>query len=358
MQKYLLDSIDFLKVILNAMVHKKTADIPTLYLNYILNINIIWQLLIALILSSIIAEMYYINTKEEKKNEPDIKKENRINKYLEKISSQTHDDKTTTIGADYENIETVKINDNAKHIIIAGTTGAGKTVSIANFIESAMQKNHPVFAIDGKGDLGNGSMLNYMQSLSKKYNRKLYVINFVEPSNSDYYNPFRGAGMTEAKDMLIGMTDWSEAHYKVNTERYLQQLIKILNIKKIPLDLNTIIKYSPTQFQKLIEQMKHDGEIEIDEFTKISDIIENTAPIVNSAMARFATTAESEASEIFNGDGIDVYTALKDKANILIILDSLGKPELSKQVGRLAILDAKKAVSKLFLDVKRQIITN
>ena len=353
-QKYLLKSIYFLKVIFNTMIHEKTADIPTLYLNYILNINIVWQLIIALILSSMISEMYYINTKEEKKSELDIKKENRINKYLEKISSQTHDETTTMIGADYENIETVKINDNAKHIIIAGTTGAGKTVSIANFIESAMQKNHPVFAIDGKGDLGNGSMLNYMQSLSKKYNRKLYVINFVEPSNSDYYNPFKGAGMTEAKDMLIGMTDWSEAHYKVNTERYLQQLIKILNIKKIPLDLNTIIKYSPTQFQKLIEEMKNDCEIEIDEFTKLSDIIENTAPIVNSAMARFATTAESEASEIFNGDGIDVYTALKDKANILIILDSLGKPELSKQVGRLAILDAKKAVSKLFLDKTRK----
>ncbi|HEY5589372.1 MAG TPA: TraM recognition domain-containing protein, partial [Candidatus Paceibacterota bacterium] len=38
----------------------------------------------------------------------------------------------------------------------------------------------------------------------------------------------------------------------------------------------------------------------------------------------------------------------------LIILDSLGKPELSKQVGRLAILDAKKAVSKLFLDKTRK----
>jgi len=178
--------------------------------------------------------------------------------------------------------------------------------------------------------------------------------NPLTPDESDHYNPFKGAGMTEAKDMLIGMSDWSEAHYKVNTERYLQQLIKILNIKKIPLDLNTIIKYSPTLFQNLIEEMKDNNEIEIDEYAKLSDIIETTAPIVNSAMARFATTAESEAGEIFNSNGVDVYTALKQKANILIILDSLGKPELSKQVGRLAILDAKKAVSKLFLDKTRK----
>jgi len=100
--------------------------------------------------------------------------------------------------------------------------------------------------------------------------------------------------------------------------------------------------------------MKANKEISIDEYTRLSDIIETTAPIVNNAMARFATTAESEAGEIFNNSGIDVYTALKEKANILIILDPLGKPELSKQVGRLAVLDAKKAVSKLFTDKTRK----
>jgi len=360
LENYLLSSLDFLKVIFNTIISGNSESIPIIYKSYIFNVNMVWQLLVALILSSVIAEIHYVNTKEEKKgiSKKDKKRENEkeylINKYLDKLNLKTHDEGTTTIGADYDEIKAVKIDDNAKHIIVAGTTGAGKTVAIANFIESAIQKNYPVFAIDGKGDLGEGSLLNYMQVLSKKSNRKLYVINFVEPGFSDCYNPFKNAGMTEAKDMLIGMSDWSEAHYKVNTERYLQQLIKILNIKNIPLDLNTIIKYSPTLFQNLIIEMKDNEEISIDEFTKLSDIIETTAPIVNSAMARFATTAESEAGEIFNSSGIDVYTALKEKANILIILDPLGKPELSKQVGRLAILDAKKAVSKLFLDKTRK----
>ncbi|APC42821.1 type IV secretory system conjugative DNA transfer family protein [Clostridium estertheticum] len=359
-ENYLLSSINFFKLFFSTIIKGNSVNMPTIYKNYIFHVNLVWQLLIALIISSVIAEIHYIHTKEAKKGiskadkKREVEKESAITKYLEKIDLQKHDDTTTTIGADYENIKSVKINDNAKHIIVAGTTGAGKTVAIANFIESALQKNYPVLAIDGKGDLGEGSLLNYMQALSKKNNRKLYIINFVEPSFSDCYNPFKNAGMTEAKDMLIGMSDWSEPHYKVNTERYLQQLIKILNIKKIPLDLNTIIKYSPTLFQNLITEMKDKEEISIDEFTKLSDIIEITAPIVNSAMARFATTAESEAGEIFNCSGVDVYTALKEKANILIILDPLGKPELSKQVGRLAILDAKKAVSKLFSDKTRK----
>jgi type IV secretory pathway TraG/TraD family ATPase VirD4 len=160
--------------------------------------------------------------------------------------------------------------------------------------------------------------------------------------------------MTEAKDMLISMNDWTEPHYKINTERYLQQLIRILNMKNIKLDLNTIIKYSPKQFKKLIEEMKDNEELSIEEFNRISEIIEVTKDIVNSAMARFATTAESEAGVILDKQGVDIYTVLKEKANILIILDSLGKPELSKQVGRLAVLDAKKAVSKLFGDKTRK----
>jgi type IV secretory pathway TraG/TraD family ATPase VirD4 len=324
------------------------------------HINIFWQLSIGLILASIIAEIYYLNTKQDTKEDTKsikekARKEKLVNKSLDKLNLQTHEEKTTLIGVDYDKVKAVKINDNAKHVLIAGTTGAGKTVSISNFIENAMQKGYPVLAVDGKGDLGKGSLLHYMESLSKKYNRKLYVINFVNPETSDYYNPFKDAGMTEAKDMLIGMNNWSEEHYKVNTERYLQQLIKILNMNNTILDLNTIIKYSPTQFQKLIDEMKDNGTLLIDEYTKITEIIKSTATIVSSAMARFATTAESEAGIIFNSKGIDIYTALKEKANILIILDSLGKPELSKQVGRLAILDAKKAVGKLFGDATRKL---
>ena len=237
-ENYLLGSMNFIKLLFNTIIGGKSKTIPMIYKIYIFHLDLVWQFIIALFLSSIIAEIRYLHRKGKEKGiskadkKRSDKKENAVLRYLGKIDRLKHDELTTTIGVDYENIQAIKINDDAKHIIIAGTTGAGKTVVIVNFIESAIQKNYPIFAIDGKGDLGNGSLLNYMQSLCKKNNRKLYVINFAKPSYSDYYNPFKNAGMTEAKDMLIGMSEWSEAHYKVNTERYLQQLIKILNIKK------------------------------------------------------------------------------------------------------------------------------
>ena len=45
------------------------------------------------------------------------------------------------------------------------------------------------------------------------------MINLTDPKNSDKYNPFKNANATMIKDMLINLTDWSEEHYKVNTER-------------------------------------------------------------------------------------------------------------------------------------------
>lgn len=58
--------------------------------------------------------------------------------------------------------------------------------------------------------------------------------------------------------------------------------------------------------------------------------------------------AESEIGSIFDENGIDIYTAITEGAVILFVLNPLIYPELSPVFGRLILIDAKKAVSKLF----------
>ena len=53
----------------------------------------------------------------------------------------------------------VYIPDNAKHVFICGTTGSGKTIALSNFILHGIQKNYPLLLVDGKGDIGAGSIL-------------------------------------------------------------------------------------------------------------------------------------------------------------------------------------------------------
>lgn len=247
------------------------------------------------------------------------------------------------------------VPDNSKHIFVSGTTGSGKTVALSNFVKSACMKNYGALIVDGKGDEGETSLLEITKKFCRQYNRKLYIVSMNNPTDSNKYNPFIGANETVSKDMLINMTDWSEEHYKTNTERYIQRLIKLLKLSNLNLSFNSIIENM--QSDKFIEISKHlatENKITKEEHLKNLDIAKASAKIADSASARFSTIAESEIGQLFDEQGIDIYKALKEKAIIIFVLNPLLYPETAQAMGRLILIDAKKAVSKLFKDESRK----
>ncbi len=254
-------------------------------------------------------------------------------------------DNSTLIGLNHR--REIYIADNCKHCFVCGTTGSGKTVALSNFIKHSTDKKYPALIIDGKGDLGTGSLLEITRQFA--VNQKVYVINLSDPLHSDKYNPFKNSSPTMCKDMLINMTEWSEEHYKLNTERYLQKLVIMLSQAKIPLSLKTIIEYIPIDlFNKLSMELVKSEIITKQEHSFNLEISKACGKIAESACARFSTIAESELGTIFDESGIDIYTAIKENAVILFILNPLLYPELSPLIGRLILIDAKKAVSKCF----------
>lgn len=242
----------------------------------------------------------------------------------------------------------VYISDDCKHVLVCGTTGSGKTVALSNFVKSAIEKNYPLVLIDGKGDIGEGSLLNIVTSLSAG-KKKVYVVDLNNPCNCNKYNPFQNTAPTIVKDMLINMSDWSEEHYKLNTERYLQRVVNVLSYFNGTLSLNTIIKCLETEIflrgsakllkAELISKQQHLDNIEL---------AKSSGKIAESAIARFATIAESEVGNIFHRDGVDVFQAIQENAIIIFVLNPLLYPELSPALAKLVLIDCKKAVSKLF----------
>ena len=239
--------------------------------------------------------------------------------------------------------------DNAKHIFICGTTGSGKTVALSNYMRNCMKKDFPMLIIDGKGDTGKGSILDVLTQLNKHYHKKIYCINLTNPSLSDTYNPFYNTSPTVAKDMLVNMTDWSEEHYKVNAERYLQRLISLMNKAEIPLSFQSIVKFMELDnFTLLSTQLVKEKQISKERHLENLEIAKTSGKVAENSIARFSTIAESELVEIFSDTGIDIATALKEKAIILFILNPLIYPELSPAFGRLVLIDSKKAISQRF----------
>lgn len=247
------------------------------------------------------------------------------------------------------------VPDNSKHIFISGTTGSGKTVALSNFIRSACIKNYGALIIDGKGDEGQGSLLEITKLFCKTYNRKLYIVSMNDPEISNKYNPFIRANETVAKDMLINMTTWSEEHYKTNTERYLQRLIKLLKLANINLSFNSIVKnIKSDKFIALSKNLADNKIISKDEHLSNLDIAKASSKIADNASARFLTISESKVGELFNERGVDIYKALKEKAIIIFVLNPLLYPETAQAMGRLILIDTKKAVSKLFNSENRK----
>lgn len=243
----------------------------------------------------------------------------------------------------------VYIPDDGKHYFVCGTTGSGKTVALSNLIKSAVEKNYPLLLVDGKGDTSQGSMLDIVSRFHQGTNRKLYIVNLTDPMQSCRYNPFKNASPTIAKDMLINMTNWSEEHYKLNSERYLQRLVMLLHMAKVPLSLKQIVKYMDTgNFADLSATLLESETISTEEHFENVEIAKTSGKIASGSIARFSTIAESELGHIFSDDGIDISTALQENATILFVLNPLIYPELSPLLGRLILIDSKKAISNLY----------
>lgn len=306
-----------------------------------------YKLLLFLIMVSIPILIIIVETRKSSM----IKKHFNFNKALKKsnpkrkIPPSYQGSDGTLIG--YQHKRPITIADNAKHVFICGTTGSGKTVALSNFIAHVADKGFPALIVDGKGDMGTGSILEITKQLCRK--QKIYVISISDPFQSDKYNPFRHASPTACKDMLINMTEWSEPHYKHNTERYLQRLIVLLKQNGISLSFQSIVGHMPVdQFNALSTKLFKEEVISKQEHLVNLGISNTCGKIAQEASARFSTILESEVGSIFEPDGIDIYNAIKEKAVILFILNPMLYPELSPLFGRLVLIDAKQAVNQCF----------
>lgn len=274
-----------------------------------------------------------------------------FNKELRKVKikmKKLHLDNENSTLIGHNGKKPVYCTDNAKHIFVCGTTGSGKTVALSNYIKNAIDKDFPLLIIDGKGDTNKNSLIDIVNKLNYK-NKPVYTINLTNIENSNKYNPFLNASPTIAKDMLINMTDWSEEHYKLNAERYLQRLIILMHKAKIKLSLKSIVKYMNLDtFTELSAELLKRKIITKSEHIENTTIGKTSGKVAENSIARFSTIIESELGYIFDDNGIDIYNALKQNAIIIFILNPLIYPEISQAFGRLILIDSKKAISKLF----------
>jgi len=317
---------------------------------YLNNINIVGIILIVISTVSAIVILRVVHGGDDIYNFDKDYKEAKKPKYKEQKDLEGDH---TYIG-NSTNRKEVYIPNNAKHIFVCGTTGSGKTVALANFVKSGIDYDYPMLIVDGKGDIGADSLLDITTRLGA--DKKVYIIDLNNPDTCDKYNPFQNTSADIVKDMLINMTIWNEPHYKYNTERYIQRLCYLLERNFIKISFESLIKFLPAKgFMELSKNLVAKELITKEYHLENIELAKISGQIAESAAARFATIKESNLGQIFREDGVDIYTALKENAIILFILNPLLYPEMSPLFGNLIVIDSKKAISNFYQNKKERV---
>lgn len=262
-------------------------------------------------------------------------------------SKMKHEGACTLLGTSGKQ-QVVTPND-MRHMFICGTTGSGKTVAISNYIKSAIENEYPLFIIDGKGDTGTGSILDVTKKMVNGTDKKLYVIDLNHSATNCKYNPFKNTSITVCKDMLINMSTWSEEHYKLSAEHYIQRVLTMMEKAKITFSFHNILSYlAIASFQGLSNELTKSEKISKADHISNIELSKTVGKVVEGSISRFSTLAESDLGSVLGDTGINIYDALQENAIILFILNPLLYPELSPSFGNLVVIDSKQAVSKLF----------
>ena len=239
-------------------------------------------------------------------------------------------DSGTLLGVDKNDREPIDLSDHHanKHALVLGTIGSGKTVSVLNIVESAIDRRLPVVYVDGKGDY---DLACQVISYARARGRPAYL--FAMHGESCLYNPLSSGGFSAKKDRIIELREWSEDHYREIAEGYMQLVFKVLDACGIDIDLVSVADYM--SFERLTELIKQHRD-SLDRPDRLLHDIDKRREVeehISSLRDLVWKLAESEIGHLFDTvDGpadlpiLDLLPALEERAVVYFCLPAPGVP--------------------------------
>jgi DNA helicase HerA-like ATPase len=150
-------------------------------------------------------------------------KDSAIEKTLSRISDDDHD--VTVLGVSKSTNQGLGLPDDFVNqlVLVLGTTGAGKTITLRRFYQRAMTKQYPLIIVDGKPTDDN---VAWIAQKASECGKPFYGFNC---GNYSHYDPLAEGGYTELKDKIISLKDqWESDYYRSIAENYLQTTFEVM----------------------------------------------------------------------------------------------------------------------------------
>ncbi|WP_439498504.1 hypothetical protein [Bosea sp. (in: a-proteobacteria)] len=141
------------------------------------------------------------------------------------------------LGGDWRTGQAIEIPDADlnRHLLLAGTTGAGKTVGLINLIEGS--PGIGTIIVDGKGDI---ELARRVMALAKSRGQKAFLIGGPDQNESAVYNPLNGNDFTSLADRIVTLREWTEPYYLALAKGFAQTAFKVLAACGQRVDLVTL----------------------------------------------------------------------------------------------------------------------
>ncbi len=225
-------------------------------------------------------------------------------------------------------------------ILVLGTTGAGKTITLRRFYQHAIYQKYPLIIIDGKP---SPLHVNWLMGLANKKKQPFFGFNC---GNYWHYDCLHQGGFTELKDKIISLKDqWENDYYRSIAEDYLQTVFEVLIQSKESFDLG-----------KVAQCLDHDELIILARETHNKRLLQRVASLENyerkditGLQAHLHLLIHSELGEFFekNEKTFNLTDAIQQGGIIYFALPALRFPNFSKILGKLVINDLKAVIDRL-----------
>src|SRR3990167_9117753 len=224
-------------------------------------------------------------------------------------------------------------------LLVLGTTGSGKTITLQRFYQRAVNKHYPLLIIDGKPTSEN---IKQIFTLAKKSNQPFYGFNC---GNFYHYDCLAHGGYTELKDKIISLKDeWSSDYYRSIAEDYLQTTFEVLLKSKEAFDLKTVVDCIEYETLALKVRVLSDKAL----MDRVRRLENYNRKDITGLQAHLNILIQSELGQFFekSNQTFNLTQVIENKGIAYFALPALRFPGFSKVLGKLIINDIKAVIDR------------
>ena len=231
-------------------------------------------------------------------------------------------------------------------VLILGTTGGGKTITLRRFHHRAISKGYPLVVIDGKPSDEN---VEWLRRFAEQHNRPFYGFNC---GNFYHYDCLASGGYTELKDKIISLKDeWESEYYRSIAEDYLQTTLQALLKSGKPFDLKMIARC--LNYDNLLNLVHDINDEELSE--QVKNLANYESKDIRGLQAHLYILINSELGKYFthNEQTFSLPQVIEENAVVYFALPALRFPSFAKVLGKLVINDLKAVIDRYSQQNKR-----